>query len=116
MAILKIDSTDLPSPTDLLLGVMDISKSERNANGTLIKEHIATKQKLEITWAFLTKQQLNQIFILVSSNFFEVTYTDPISGNERTGTFYAGDRKVGIMDIRNGVIRYKDVQFNVIER
>lgn len=116
MSVLTIGSSSVASPTELQIGVMDISKAERNARGTLIKEKIATKQKLEIAWKFLTAPQLSTILRAVDANFFSVTYTDPVNNATRTGTFYVGDRNVGVMDIQNGVVRYKDIKFNLIER
>lgn len=116
MSVLTIGSTEVASPSEMQVGVMDISKAERNARGTLIKEKIATKQKLELGWKFLTAPQLSQILQAIDANFFSVTYLDPVTNSTKTGTFYVGDRNVGVMDIRNGAVRYKDIKFNLIER
>ena len=95
---------------------MDLTKAERNARGTLILERIATKRKIELSWNYLDKDKLSQLLNLVSPVFFQVEYIDPQDNRRKTGTFYAGDRKVGALDYRNGVIRYKDIKFNIIER
>jgi hypothetical protein len=116
MTAIRVGTTDLPTPSEISLGVMDISKAERNTRGMLLKEHIATKQKLELGWKYLSATELKTVLSAVSPTFFDVTYTDPLTNATRTGTFYAGDRTVGVMDIKNGVTRYKDIKFNLIER
>lgn len=114
--MIKIDGITIPTPSDYTVGIMDLSKAERNARGTLILERIATKRKIELSWNYLDKDKLSQLLNLVSPVFFQVEYIDPQDNRRKTGTFYAGDRKVGALDYRNGVIRYKDIKFNIIER
>lgn len=114
--MIKINGVDIPTPSDFTVSIMDISKAERNANGTMIIERIATKRKLELSWKFLSKENLGKILKAVSPVFFAVIYLDPETSTTKTGTFYAGDRKAGALDYRNGKIRYKDIGFNLIER
>lgn len=114
--MIKIDGVEIPTPSDYTVSIMDLSKAERNANGTIIIERVATKRKIELSWKYLSKENLSLLFNLVSPVFFEVEYIDPQDNVKRTGTFYAGDRTAGALDYKNGNIRYKDVKFNIIER
>lgn len=114
--MIKINGVELPTPSDYTVGIQDLSKAERNANGTMIIERIATKRKLELSWKYLSKEQLSNLFNLVSPVFFTVNYIDPQVGGSKTGTFYCGDRSAGALDFINGNIRYKDIKFNLIER
>lgn len=114
--MIKIDGAIIPTPSDYTVGIMDISKAERNARGNLIIERIATKRKLEFSWNYLSKEDLSRLLKLVSPVFFKVDYIDPQENTWKNGTFYVGDRKVGALDYRNGNIRYKDIKFNLIER
>ena len=114
--MLKIDGAAIPAPSDLIVGIMDISKAERNAAGTMVIDRIATKRKLELSWKYLPKEDVSRVLRLVSPVFFEVEYIDPQDNTKRTGVFYCGDRSVGALDYKNGVIRYKDIKFNLIER
>lgn len=114
--MIKINGITIPTPSDYTVGIMDLSKAERNARGTLIIERIATKRKIELSWNYLDKVSLSQLLKLVSPVFFQVEYIDPQENTWKTGTFYAGDRHVGALDYRNGNIRYKDIKFNIIER
>jgi len=116
MPIIIIDGVEIPAPSEYSIGIQDISKAERNANGTMIIERVATKRKIELSWKYLDKDQLAQVLNAVSPVFFQVAYVDPQDNGVRTGTFYAGDRKSGMLDFKNGVARYKDVSFNLIER
>nr|WP_280518602.1 DUF6711 family protein [Lederbergia wuyishanensis] len=95
---------------------MDLSKAERNSRGTMIIERIATKRKLEVSYNYLSKDQLSQVLNSVSPVFISVKYSDPQTNGIRTGTFYCGDRSVGLIDYRNGVPRYKDIKFDLVER
>ncbi len=114
--MIKINGVEIPTPSDYIVGIMDISRAERNAAGNLVKDIIATKRKIEMQWNYLDKDRLSQLLNLVSSNFFTVEYIDPQEGDWKTGIFYAGDRKMGAFDYRGGNIRYKDIRFNLIER
>jgi hypothetical protein len=116
MALINVGGTDLPAPSDFNVGIQDISKADRNANGDMIIERIATKRKLELSWSYLTKSQLSTVLSAVSPVLFTVIYPDPQTGATRTGTFYSGDRNCGMLRFINGVPEYKDVKFNLIER
>ncbi len=114
--MIKINGVELPTPSDYTVGIMDLSKAERNSKGTMIIEHITTKRKIELAWKYLTKEDLSIVLNLVSPVFFTVEYIDPQDNGKKTGTFYAGDRSAGALDFINGIIKYKDIKFNLVER
>ena len=98
MALVKVGGTALPDPTELTVGVMDISKAERNANGFMMIEKIATKKKLELKYAYVTDSELKTILQALSPLFFTVEYIDPVENAVRGASFYCGDRNVGYVD------------------
>ncbi|ATP40695.1 hypothetical protein CSE16_11905 [Solibacillus sp. R5-41] len=114
--MIKIDGKEIPTPSDYQVGIMDISKAERNARGDMIIERIATKRKIELGWKYLSKSDLQTVMNAVSPVFFSVSYIDPLTSSQKTGTFYSGDRNVGALDYINGDIRWKDIKFSVIEK
>lgn len=114
--MLKFNGVDAPTPSDFQVGIMDISKAERNARGTMIIERVTTKRKLEISYAYMAKEELSRLLKMVSPVFFNVDYIDPETNQWEKGTFYVGDRTVGVLDYINGNIRYKDIRFNIVER
>lgn len=116
MALIAINGVDMPTPSSYSWGIMDLSKAERNALGTLIIERIATKRKIELSWSYLTPEQLQTLLTAVGSVTFSLSYLDAQTNTTLTGTFYSGDRNVGMIDFNNGVPRYKDVKFNLIEK
>lgn len=114
--MIKINTVTIPTPSDFQVSVMDISKAERNANGDMIIERIATKRKLELTWKYLSQADLSALLIRVSAVFFTIEYPDPQTGALRTGTFYSGDRTAGAIDYQNDTPRWKDIKMNFVER
>jgi len=114
--MIKINGVELPAPTTYKIGIMDISKAERNAAGTMVLDVIATKRKIEMSWKFLTNEQIKTLLQLVSDTFFDVEYLDPVTDALKTGTFYKGDRNLDAVSVVNGNIIYKDIKFNIIER
>lgn len=115
--MIKINGTTIPSPTNYGVGIMDINKMERNANGNMIGERINTKRKIELAWEKIEASDLSIVLNLVSPLFFSVEYIDPQEQAIKTGTFYAGDRTSSGMIFKNGTLtHYKDFKFNLIER
>jgi hypothetical protein len=113
--VLTFNGIPVPTPSEYLWGIYDISEAERNARGNMLIERINTKRKLELMWRYLGKSELQQLLELVSATTIDVSFQDPQTGTVRTGTFYCGDRTVGALDYRNGQVRWKDIKFNLIE-
>lgn len=116
MALLTIGGQVMPTPTDITVGVMDISKAERNSNGFLIIERVTTKKQLGITYAYCTANDLKTILNAISPTFYNVTYLDPVSNTFKTTSMYCGDRSMGMVSFIDNVPVYKDVTFSLIER
>jgi hypothetical protein len=120
MTILIAKGVNFPSPTSLEWGIQDIVKADRNTKGNIVVDWINTKRKLMVNYAFLTQEQcalvLSTLQATKSTFLFPVTYTDPLlNAVVSNKKFYAGDRTGAVMDVRNGVIRYKDIKFDLIE-
>lgn len=116
MALIKINGVELKTPSVYEVGIQDISNAERNANGTMIIERIATKRTIKYGQSLLTGQEMSTILKQVSPVFFNVEYYDPEDNTFKTGIFYCGDRKVPMLSFIKGIPKYKDFAFNLIER
>jgi hypothetical protein len=116
MALVSIDGVALPTPSAFSVGIQDISRAERNASGNMIIERVTTKRKLFFTYSFLYEKEASEVLNMVSPTFFNVSYVDPQDKTTKTGSFYCGDRNIGMVDYIDGVPRYKDLTFNLIER
>jgi len=115
LALINIGGVAIPTPTDLTVSVMDLSKADRNANGTMVLERIATKQKLALKWSYITDSQLTAILNAISPTSYQVTYVNPVTNSWVTKNMYCGDRSVGYIDFQNNTVRYKDFGFDLIE-
>lgn len=116
MSLISINGTALPTPSGLIVDTDDITNAERNASGTMIIELIATKRKLELTWANIKNSDMITVRGLIESNVtMSATYIDPNTGTTRTGTFYKGDRSAGLLRYWYGEVYWKDFKFNLIE-
>lgn len=113
--MILINSVQIATPSTFQIGIMDISKAERNANGTLIIERITTKRKLELSYNYMSAADLATLLTAISGVTFSVTYPDAQTGANRTATFYVGDRTAGAIDYQGSTMRYKDVKYNLIE-
>jgi hypothetical protein len=114
--MLSINSVAIDTPSEFSVGVYDITKSERNANGNMIIEKITTKRKLELTYNYLSNSALSTLLSAIAASVtFTVSYPDPVTGAARNGTFYSGDKSIGMIDYQSGTPRWQKVKFNLIE-
>lgn len=118
MSFLKVNNIDIPTPSSYSWSKFAITKSERNAKGDIIIEFVAEKRKLETSYNFLTKEQYSSIISLITypNILFDLTYIDGDTGDFKTGKFYAGAPTSNAIDFQNGIIRWKDIKINYIER
>ncbi len=116
MASIKINGVEVKAPSQYDVSIQDLSNAERNANGTMIIERIATKRKIELGWEDLTAAEMAALLNIVSSIFFTAEYIDPQEKALKSGTFYCGDRKAPMMVFKSGIPRYKNLSFNLVER
>ncbi len=118
--IIKIDGVTIPrNPSEFSVDVMDIddgSTTARTVDGTLHRDRIAVKRKINMRWNALTWDVLSQLLEAVSPVFFEVYYPDPMTGQYETKTFYVGDRQAPVAILRNGTIIWEGLTMNFIER
>jgi len=116
LALITINNVVVPTPSSMDIGIMDISKAERNAKGNMIIERITTKRKIGIKYNYLTGSQLSTILKAVAPTFYNVEYLDPQDNTFKTGSFYCGDRSMGLISYINNVPKYEDVSFDLVER
>lgn len=114
--MLEINNVPIPTPSTFKVGIQDISNSERNAQGDMLIDRIATKRKLELSWRELPPQELSELLILVNNPYFFVRYPDPMTGQSEIKTFYCGDRSVPMYSFVNGTPKWNDISFNFVEK
>lgn len=114
--MLEINNVPIPTPSSFQVGIMDLSKAERNAKGDMLIDRIATKRKIELKWKHLEVGQLASLLQLVNNVYFFVKYPDPMTGRFETKTFYVGDRTTPMYSFIDGKPVWNDIGFNIIEK
>lgn len=114
--MLKINGVAIPTPSSFQASVLDISNAERNANGDMNIDRVATKRKIEVEWKQISNTSMSALLKAVEDIFFTVTYPDPYTGTEQTKTFYVGDRTAPMYNYNAGSPVWENLKMNFIER
>lgn len=114
---MKINNVSIKSPSTMSVVISDIDgETYRNAKGTMIRDRIATKRKLNLVWNALTVAEMKILLQAVKEPFFTVTYLDAQEGTEVTKTFYVGDRTAPVYRLVNKKELWEGLQMNFIEK
>lgn len=119
MAILTIGSTAVANPATFVVERFDLSSEEtgRTQAGKAIKDIIARKTKLNMTWNTLTWAQASTLLTAIESSIYlSVTYPDPRTGTYLTKTMYVGDRSSPALMLVSGKEYWGGIAFNLIEQ
>lgn len=114
--MLKVKGVAIAAPKTFSASLNDIDgESNRNANGELLRDRIATKRKLEMEWGPLSQDEISTLLTAVSDVFFEVTFPDPKEGMI-TKTMYVGDRTSPMYTFIDGEGKWSSLKMNFIEK
>lgn len=117
---IAINGTELPKyPAKFVAKIMDLDDGEtttRTADGRLTRDRVAVKRQLELTFAPLKWEELSAVLQLMQDEFIRVTYPDPITGQQETKKFYAGDRVSPIAIERNGIMWWSGLEVTLTEQ
>lgn len=113
---MKIDNVTVRQDTKRTLEINDIDgESHRDATGSLIRDRITSKHKLNIEWKALKKQEANTILNQIEGKgSFSVQFFSPFANREITLTMYAGNRSIEYYSL-NPNIQLVDISVNFIE-
>lgn len=118
--MIRINGSDIARlPREFSVDITDLDDGEtsmRTVDGTLHRDRIAVKRKLNMKWSGLDWPTLSQLLQSVSAVFFDVYYPDPMTGQYETKTFYVGDRNAPVAIARNGEIIWEGLSMNFIEK
>lgn len=112
---IKINGVDMPSPLPYEFDVNSLDgESGRNLRGKMIRDFVADKISVGLTWKNLTTSEANLLLNAVDPTkgnvFFNATIITP--SGEFTGRFYAGTRKVAL-GLLDGF--FSEVSFSIIQ-
>lgn len=117
---LSIEGVDVKTPKEfsVTLNTIDADSSGRNANGTMTRDVITQKVKIEAKWGPLSDSEASLILKAVKKKFFSMSYPDPELGYMGTKTFYCGDRSLPAYSWNEKFesMKWEGLSMNFIER
>ena len=119
MALIKINGTAIKCPSSFGYTRSDLDvDSYRDLNGNLVRNRIAVKVQLTLTWkaGAMDVQSMSTLLKAMDDVFFSVTYFDIHDGAMRTGTFYVSDRTAQMYSYINGVPVFNEISLTLIEK
>lgn len=106
---------NLKSPSTYFPSIEILENSNRNANGDLIREIIANKVKLNMSWNYMTQNEISVLTALRKLGKFTCDYLD-LDGTYKTIEAYCGDISATPVHTNNGFVTdWQDVTCNFIE-
>lgn len=116
---IKLNSNEIPHPgaKNFKVSFFVVSDAGRVANGDMVIDFIAEKQKIHFKYDVISQAQYNTIMAEIKGAVsISVAYT--IGGTEYTFTGYPGE--ISFEDFRRGSVvgqgyYYTNVSFNIIE-
>ena len=120
--VLKIDGTDIVPY--IAYGGLKWQRSDvdgegagRMLDGTLERNGMATKIRLDITCRPLTANEASVVLSAVMPEWVSVEYSDPQIGSTVTKTMYANNNPASyLMKHRNGTEYWSGITFPLIEK
>ena len=112
----SVNGTPIPNPSEFSCNYSDLdTMGERDANGYLHRNMVASKYNMKIAWKGVPWQTVMDIGALVVGPKFSFTFICPFTCGEETIEAYAGDRAfTDVWSPQNGVW-LGDISFSVIQ-
>lgn len=114
--LISVGGATVPCPSSYEYQLYDVSSEDagRTEDGLMHKNMVSQKRKLAFEWKYLTIQQAATVLSAFNAEYTNITYMDLLTGSNRTGEFYTGDRSVPVYNTSLGLV--ESIKFNVIER
>lgn len=113
----KINGTPIPEPSSAPVSINPLhgEASGRTDDGTMHTELIGVKRKVELTYNALTSEQLSSLLALLTQQYYNLTYLDPMDGVTTMECYGASiDQEPHLMVYYNN--KWLNVKFSCIER
>lgn len=110
---------DLPDPAYQSFSSIanEISNSDRNTLGNLIKERVNMKYSVRVEWHGINAEQKNRIISLTDPNSFDMKYLSIMDDQIHYGSFYRGNDLsiLGYGRFNGTTFAYYDVVMTMVE-
>ena len=118
MIFFQINGRSVASPKDLSHSYVELDKMERKMDGTMVVDVIGKKKKLEVTWDYLTKENMQVLSEeVMTGSFVTINYKNNTDGNTATITALPKDFSYSpAYDWKNDKIYWKSVSIAFEER
>lgn len=81
MIFFQINGRTIASPKDISYSYENLDRIERTINGSMVVDVIGKKRKIDVSWDFLTKEDMITLSSEVSNNVFvAISYKNNITG------------------------------------
>jgi len=94
---------------------IDGPNAGRNMAGTMIRDRVTTKMRLDVTCHPLTDEHHTMLMRLLMPEFVTVSYFDPVDG-QVSKVMYANNNSSGYLMVKNGTEYWEEVTFPLVER
>ena len=115
---MKINNTAIPDPSTFEYTVSDLDLSgERDSNGLLHRQYVATKHNCKIKYDALDYSTVTTILTLLDNESFTFEFIRPDTGATYSGDYYVGDRTMNVLNATDATKTnwICDLSFDVIE-
>ena len=114
--LFKINGVTMPTPKNFKVTINDIDSENttRDARGTMHRDRIAVKRKLEIEYPPIFDTELKPLLNALSNVTMSVTFRD-ITGDILTKTMYVGDRSGSLYSNADEIDFWENFKFDLIE-
>lgn len=112
----SVDGSAVLCPTTYQWALEDVSASDagRTEDVAMHKKRIGQVVKLELSWEFITTEEVSEILQAFDPEYVMVCYLDAKQGKFVTSEFYVGNRTAPMFNASSGL--WENVAFNIIER
>ena len=118
MEFFKINNKTIASPTEISNSFESLDKQERTMDGTMVVDEIGKKNKVDVKWEYLSKEDMKTLTNeLWSSTFVTVSFRDKDSGD--LVTMHAVGKDLSYSPHYNWVrscLMWKSVSVSFVER
>lgn len=112
----SVDGSAVLCPYTYKWSLEDVSASDagRTEDVAMNKKRIGQVVKLELTWEYITTEQVSEILQAFNPEYITVCYLDALQGKFVTSEFYVGNRAAPMFNAEEGL--WENLAFNIIER
>jgi len=96
---------------------VDGPNAGRGLDGTLIRDRVATKRRLDVTCKPLTLAEASTVLNLIEPEWITVVYTDPMAGENLTKQMYSNNIPATFALIQSdGTEMWSGITFPLVEK